>query len=37
MPLNKEGESDSAEPASVPPEVTAEAPPGKKRGRPKQN
>ncbi|PGH30883.1 centromere protein C [[Emmonsia] crescens] len=37
VPLNKEGESDSAEPASVPPEVTAEAPPGKKRGRPKQN
>ncbi|OAX78764.1 hypothetical protein ACJ72_06927 [Emergomyces africanus] len=37
VPLDKEGESDSAEPTSVPLEMPAEAPPGKKRGRPKQN
>ncbi|OJD20004.1 hypothetical protein AJ78_00019 [Emergomyces pasteurianus Ep9510] len=37
VPLNKEGESDSAEPTSVPPEMPAEAPSGKRRGRPKQN
>ncbi|PGG96292.1 centromere protein C [Blastomyces parvus] len=37
VPQNKEGESDSAEPASVPAEAPVQAPAGTKRGRPKQH